>query len=283
MTNFLQKSKRRQPVPVVFLCGIFCATVLLIAFVFPTFFGTITHTIGRPLWSSWAAIRESQIGSYVTTRHSLILENQLLRDENELLKTETAVMSLLETENAELKSSWGRSTEKVQTLVAAVLVTPPRSPYDTIVIDVGSVDGVIAGALVSSHSNVILGKVQTVYPYTSIVELFSSPESVHEVVLGQGVRAQATGKGGGVYEVSLPRDTIVAMGDPVYIPSITPRVYGIIDYISEEEARPFITIKFKTPINVERLTFVEVDISGRLMQSLTDIKDALSTTTQNAR
>ena len=286
MTNYLQKSRRREQFPYAFIAGIFCATVLLIAFVFPTFFGSIAHTVSRPLWSGWAIIRDSGFGKYFSSKQTLILENQKLRDENEILKTETAVLALVKSENAELKSTWGRDTQKVQTLVGAVLVTPPRSPYDTMVIDVGSKNGVKAGALVSSHSHVVLGVVQTVYDDTSIVELFSSPESRHEVILGQGVRAQAVGKGAGVYEVSLPRGTRVNIGDPVYIPSITPRVYGVIDYISEEEARPFITVMFKTPVNVERLTYVEVDINGRLLQTVEEIqtqKALLTATTTHAR
>ncbi len=260
--NYLQKSKRRQSVP---WFGVFTALTvlfLIIALVFPQVFGTIIHALSRPLWNAGTYISTTSLGSYFVSKKALYEENLELKKQHEELIAQTSIINLLEAENKELKSNWkrGNTLEESNTIVGSVIVTPPRSPYDTMVIYIGSNHGVKVGALVTAYSKVVLGIVREVYAHSSIVELFSSPESQYEVIIGNGIRAQALGKGGGVYEATLPRGIEINLGDSVYVPSITPRIYGTVDSIIEDDAQPFVKLLFKTPINIEKLTFVEVDL-----------------------
>jgi cell shape-determining protein MreC len=136
-------------------------------------------------------------------------------------------------------------------MLAAVLKHPPLVPFDELIIDIGSEDGVAVGNKVYAVGNVIIGRVVDVLGNTSKVSLLSSPGESFSSIVGAGkISGTAFGRGGGQYEISLPRDTVVSIGDVVSVPSIDHQIVGIVSAIIKDPAEPFQKVIFIPPMNI---------------------------------
>jgi cell shape-determining protein MreC len=165
--------------------------------------------------------------------------------------------NLLFKENAELKLRLGRGVEPTP-LLSAVLMAPPGVPYDTLLIDVGSREGVKAGDLVAAGGNVYIGKVADAYNSTSRVVLFSSPEEKYQTLLKGSIPLSIVGQGGGSMRGEVPAGTEVAVGDSVLLPSITTEYLAEVVSVLEHEGESFKSVYLKLPVNPYNLRFVEV-------------------------
>jgi rod shape-determining protein MreC len=193
----------------------------------------------------------------LSSKRGLTAENDRLKTELEEAKTNFLLVGILERENAELKRLLGREDER-EGVLATVLVKPPKSPYDTLLLDVGALQGVALGDAVMLHA-VSLGEISEVFAHTSTARLFSSPDAKTPVTIGEdGIQAEALGKGGGNFEVRVPKEVDVHEGDPVYVPSISPSVFGVVESVTSEPTDAFQKVLFKTPINIATLRWVEI-------------------------
>src|SRR3989304_2204585 len=105
-------------------------------------------------------------------------------------------------------SVWGVGEQ--QAVVARVISKPPRSFYDTLVVDAGSKEGIQVGEKVLYGDNIMIGEIAEVFEKTSKVRLFSSSGEVIDVTIGKrAVPALAVGIGGGNFEIQIPRDTLI--------------------------------------------------------------------------
>ncbi len=100
--------------------------------------------------------------------------------------------------------------------MARIIARPPRTHYDSVLIDRGSNDGVRAGDWATSDG-VLFGEVTSVSDATAVVQLYSSPGSERSVSVGEP-QAIVTirGVGGGSYEALLPEGVQTASGDFIY-------------------------------------------------------------------
>ncbi|MBI5126722.1 MAG: rod shape-determining protein MreC [Candidatus Taylorbacteria bacterium] len=244
--NYLRQSNREQQrnnrptVIVATILGCF----ILVHIIFPRFFTGLLLRVLTPL---------------LAVQHQI----QIIRDPvpsdlaSSSPETLRAEISLLREENTRLKEMFGRQNTH-QEILAAVLSVPPQSPYDTIIIDAGSAEGIQVNKDVYASSTLI-GRVVDVYEHSSKVVLFSSPDQTYEVLLGKdSVRATAIGKGGGVYEAIVPREFKIVPGDPVTIPALYEGLFGVVEYVTTDPARAFVAIYFKTPINIQQMRWVTV-------------------------
>lgn len=251
-------------VPAIFL--IVAALVLLIIGINYLTFGGISrflHTAGEPLW-------RAQTGA-TSVWSTIVLEfksKQSLRDENERLKAENTTLTfsaisaeVLRHENEDLRRLLKREGQ-TERIAAAVLARPNRTVYDTLVVDVGRRDGVLTHARVVSAGDVVIGTVVEVYAETSLVSLYSTPGRVTEVFLGkdQAVSAEAVGRGGGDFEVRIPRGIEVAEGQPVFSPLLHGGVLGVVEDITSLPSNSFQTILFKSPVNIKSLRIVAIEL-----------------------
>jgi cell shape-determining protein MreC len=228
---------------------------------------SVAHRIAYPVWvvqfsirsgadASLAFIRSKQslaeensrLVRTVATTESLRLENVILRDENESLRT-----------------MLGRSSPS-HSAIASVLVRPAISPYDTLVIDVGRSAGVLSGNLVLSEAGVAIGTITESKERTSVVTLFSSPGLETQVFIGpRSLSAIALGRGGGNFQVHLPRGVEIEEGDIITMPGINPRVFAVAEKVIDAPADPMQTILFKNPVNFSEIRFVEVLLSENVL------------------
>ncbi|HWC57443.1 MAG TPA: rod shape-determining protein MreC [Candidatus Paceibacterota bacterium] len=164
----------------------------------------------------------------------------------------------LRTENDQLKAALGRTP--VPTGVLAHVMTPPnRSFYDTMLIDAGTDDGVNVGQVVYTFDTIALGTVTAVAPDHATVLLFSAPgQTTSGSAQGSNVAVTLIGRGGGEYEVRIPRDVNFSVGDVVTYQSVPTAVIAQIAQIITDPRDPFQRLIAKAPVNLQTLKWVTV-------------------------
>jgi len=252
------------------------ATVLLILFFFRSSIGSVfsalSHTVFRPVFIVGNNIggKFGSLGAYFVSKNSLYSENQDLKTKLAENSARMVNYDSVLAENASLKEILGRKNEATPMILAAILAKPNKSPYDTLVIDAGEKQGLEKGDVVFALGNVPIGHVDSVYVNTSKVILFSNSGEKTQVVMGgeldrplgtgENVFLEAVGRGGGNFEIILPRDFTPVKGDEVVLPGITPYVLGIVETIISDPRDPFIKALLVSPVNIQELQFVEVKI-----------------------
>ena len=209
----------------------------------------------------------SNAGAYFYSKNFLLSENENLKAKlNEQEVRMSNYNSILD-ENLKIKETLGRlpaqagKTEKANMVLAGILSKPNQSPYDTLVVDVGVKNGIVSGQKVFALGNVPIGRVAEVYPDTSKIILYSNPGEKTEVVIsGKDTFMQIVGRGGGNFEMILPRDFILEKGTEVVLPGITPYIIGTVQTIISDPRDSFQKALLSSPVNIQEIKFVEVEL-----------------------
>ncbi|MSR71040.1 hypothetical protein EXS62_03320 [Candidatus Kaiserbacteria bacterium] len=160
-------------------------------------------------------------------------------------------------ENLDLKKRLGRDAGLVR-ILGAVLLRPPMTPYDTLLIDAGSEEGIAAGDRVAAAGTALIGRVSEVYPHAARVVLYSAPGEKHEGLLRGSVPVEFEGQGGGSLTAKLPAGTSVSAGDPVLLPGIAGGLAGDVSYVERAGSESFVTLYIRLPADPFSLRYVEV-------------------------
>jgi hypothetical protein len=194
----------------------------------------------------WVQDSEAVIPSFVRDRAAL--SNQIAELRQTLIERsyDQNTITALQAENAQLEALLGAEGERRH--VANVLAKPGTVPFDTVVIDRGSNDGIQERAPVYIGDSVAIGYVEKVFPETSVVVLVTSPGMESTVyVLGPNIYTTAVGQGGGVLRVGVPQGIELAEGNTVIIPAISSAIFGAVVAVDSEPARPeqygFVTLE----------------------------------------
>lgn len=238
--------------------------VLLIVFaVFGTTVGDVLQKgllrVVAPLWHTEgeSALSAGIIGVF-HSKITLTTENEELKKELRDLGLKLLDRNLLYEENLLLKEKLGRGNID-ESIFARVLARPGQSPYDTLVIDVGSEAGLRGGERVMYEDTILIGTIAEVGARTSKVKLFTSSGEETIVEIGtERVSAVATGYGGGNFEIKIPRDTPVKEGDIILAPALMPHILGTVEYIESRPNDPFERVLFKSPVPLFEINHVIV-------------------------
>lgn len=219
-----------------------------------------SYAIATPFWKAQTVI-QNRVGSFLSllkSKKSLIEENNALKNSLQEIEYFTISFEAAKKENSELKRLLGR-VEGRDTILAAVLSRPRTSPYDTLVIDIGSTDNIHVGDLVIAFGDYVVGFISKVYTHNAQVTLFSAPGIKTNVLIGEENRvASAEGRGGGNFIAELPRDVNISEGDVVILADITTQIFSVVESISHTSVDAFQVIRFKNPVNLFTLTWVQV-------------------------
>jgi cell shape-determining protein MreC len=140
-------------------------------------------------------------------------------------------------ENEDLRSLLGYEGE--ERILAGIIGRPSQLPYDVLMLDRGSADGVTEGAPVYINDSTVIGLVRAVTPYSSVAELITTPGFETTVyIIGPDIYTTAVGNGGGQMRVGVPQGINLTVGDLVVIPSVTSGVYGAITHIETSPTQP---------------------------------------------
>ena len=251
------KRSRAKGRNILFVIAILLVIILGILLKF-SFMSSIVQTVGRPLWKSESvgANIVEEIHGYFSSKASLIAENNSLKNQLNDLSIKAAVNDTLSTENESLKELLGR-TNKKSLLLATIIDRPSQSPYDTLIVDVGSNNMVVTGQTVLAENNIPIGTVTDLYSDSSRVTLYSSSGQKLSVLVGKNnVKADAIGQGGGNFIIKIPRGVPIQEGDQIIAPSISTSLYGTVSHIDLAPNDSFQTIYFNSPVNLNQLRFV---------------------------
>lgn len=174
------------------------------------------------------------------------------------LAAEDALITALQSENNQLKELLGRNVSNDKMTLAAVLIRPPQTPYDSIIIDAGSLMGLQVGDIIYAEMNYAIGRVVEVSDKSATIILFSSSNQKANVLIASTTTAVlAEGRGGGNFYIKLPKNIDVAVGDPIIWPDIQTMILGAVDVIDSDDGDAYAHIYFKSPININSLRYVQ--------------------------
>lgn len=188
-----------------------------------------------------------------------VLASRLRDAERELSRTryQSVLFSLLAEENRRLRDA-ADAASLTAGVTARVLARPPQTQYDSLLIDQGEAQGVSLDDVVV-FEGIALGRIVSTAQATSVVELFSSPGTEHDVLLGNPVAVSiARGLGGGSFELSVPQEVAVEKGDTIRFPGTESLLAGIVVQVFSEPAGISKTVRFASPISISELDFVRV-------------------------
>ncbi len=220
--------------------------VMVIAIMFAAFpktFSSIIYNVVTPLWRS--------------ENHDANAMNELRRQIDSYATVEEK-LKILTKENEDLKQSFGRTTTH-KIVLGAVLKRPPSIPYDSLIIDAGSEEGISEGAFVSSFGGNPIGIIDSVSRTTSKVKLFSSPGFEHDVLISdKKLPVTVMGVGGGNFNAKVAHDLDIKIGDVVTLPGLHIAILGVVEEIIVDPSRSFKTVYFKQPVSLAAISWVEV-------------------------
>lgn len=200
------------------------------------------------------------ISYFLSFRNTLIIQNENFKRELESMKIQNLDRDLLFLENANLKKILGRKGDR-DLVLAAVLSKPNQSPFDTLLIDVGLENGIKKGDLVFALGSIPIGRVDSVYANSAKVVLFSASEEKNTaLVSSQNLFMELLGRGGGNFELILPRDFILAKGDLATLPGLGSYPLAIVETVISDPRDSFQKALLVSPVNVQELKFVQVAI-----------------------
>ncbi len=226
------------------------------------FFSEVLLSVSRPFWRSGhkAGGSFSSLLARFKSARSLFDDNKVLAEKLREMEARLADRNIIWEENLKLKEILNRHPAEENFILAVVLAKPNRSPYDTFIIDVGAQDGVLAGQRVFAYGDILIGELAEVYDKTSKVKLFSTPGEKTEVVLsGSDIYLEAIGRGGGNFEISVPRDLPIEINQELSIAGLRPYVLGKVEEIISDERDPIKKILIRSMVNIFELKFVQVE------------------------
>ncbi|KKR45193.1 MAG: hypothetical protein A2W58_01930 [Candidatus Zambryskibacteria bacterium RIFCSPHIGHO2_02_38_10.5] len=261
MKQFIfNKPKWSYPRKTIIVVSVFILLSLL-AYLFPNILRNVSHGISRPLWSVSSTLSKSftKIKNFFVLKTTLINQNLTLIDEISALKLKEIDYDILLKENEDLKNQFGRVSQSKR-IIAAILSKPPRSPYDTLVIDAGERDAIGLGDKVYLSDTILIGIITSITPESSLVKLFSTSDYKQEAILFRtGTSFELVGRGGANLELLVPKDTDIIWGDIFMYPGLSTSVIASVYYIDTNSQSSFKTIYLRIPGNVFSTRFVFVE------------------------
>ncbi|MBX4198214.1 rod shape-determining protein MreC [Candidatus Parcubacteria bacterium] len=255
------RRKKKRLVSVGILLGLLVIIILVNVFA-PQFFAPVTHLTGLPFLKSRLAATGALSGSWqiLSSKRSLIADNRQLQERTILFEALEAERTSLKVENETLRGLLGRSPTSRPIILAQILSKPGFSPYDTLILDAGESDGITVGSLVLINNTLVVGEIVTVTNHTSNALLYSTPEHKTEVFVGpQSLQAVAIGKGGGNFEIRVPRNTEFKQGDEVRLARFPDSVFGSITEVSGAAADTFDRVLFRSLVDIAHIRFVTIE------------------------
>jgi hypothetical protein len=209
------------------------------------------------LIDQWFRESQSAIPTYLRSRAAIEAELRTLEAELALRTADAVTIDTLAAENALLREQLAYATTSLQT--ARILHQPPLIPYDRLIINRGTGDGVVLDAPVFAGEFVLIGRVVQVGVRQSVVELLSSPGVESTVyIFGPDIYTTAVGQGGGVVRVGVPQGVELGIGNPVSVPVAGRGLIGSISHIETAATRPEQYGFVPLPVSLTSLQYVQV-------------------------
>ncbi|MEO6536158.1 MAG: rod shape-determining protein MreC [Candidatus Paceibacterota bacterium] len=242
----------RTPMVLVVLV-LLVGVVMAIRMVVPGTFAMIS----TPAWKAGSSLTASVGHVFTFTSNSKLLsERDALTSENTTL---TAQNLTLTAQVRDLTALLGTRTAPAGGILASVLARPPVAPYDVLVVDQGSVDGVTKDAHVFGNGGTPIGIVSSIADHTAHVTLYSAT-GVHTDgwVGATHIPVTLSGTGAGGFETSVLKEAGVQVGDIVTLPGNGGTPIGTITKIQADPSSPTVVLDMRPYTNPFSLTWVTI-------------------------
>ena len=217
-----------------------------------SFFGGFIVSAISPIWRAENAVSRalSRSFEYWHSKQVLIDENVSLRNKVTALALERDALALSLSEGHSLSELLGRKHQEGE-VIASVLTRPPQSPYDLFIIDAGTKEGLATGSRVSLPGGAVVGIVSDIFPSSAKVKLFTTPGEKTEAVLERGnIPVILVGRGSGNFRVTVPRETVVVVGDRIVSADVHYSLLGVVEDVEVTATDSFKEILARSPANI---------------------------------
>lgn len=232
---------------------------IVLLFLVPKILNELVSIVVAPINMSkaWVAQSGDSLPQYFRNRSELIDEISELRSQIAVAGGDRSTVKTLANENATLRSLLGDSGE--ERILAGIIGRPNALPYDSLMLDRGTNDGISVGAAVYIGDNTVIGIIKNATAHSALVELITTSGFETTVyIIGPDIYTNAVGMGGGQIRVGVPQGIALQEGDLVVLPSVTSGIYGEVSLVQSEASRPeqYGYVSPKTPIASIRLVSV---------------------------
>jgi len=148
-------------------------------------------------------------------KSDLVAKVKRLEDSELALQLQLQINSFTLEENRDLRELINFIPQKG--VLGSVLAWPPKTAYDTLLIEVG--EAVSVGDLVLGRGIAPIGRVERVEGLYAYVTLFSQGGGATQVRAGKDkILLELTGRGGGSAHIIAPKDVPIDRGDEIFFP-----------------------------------------------------------------
>lgn len=215
----------------------------------------IIVSAANPIFKFAGFMAEKKDNIFFLFKNKQSLEEGLdyLKEKNIELENEKNLLESVKKENEELKILLSRPDKKSY-ILGSIISRPPQSPYDIIVVDAGSDNGVRQGMKAIAYGSILLGHAAEVFPNASKIKLVSYPGEETNLFIENGkISAIGLGLGGGNIEVKIPSSVKINSGDKINTEGTSQYLLGTADKIEADALNPFQKIIFRMPVNLNEL------------------------------
>ncbi len=256
MNSLLKNRSARAHLKLIFTAlGIF-----LLVWVIFSFFGGFIVSAVSPIWEAENAFSRTvkKTWNHLESRQNLVNENFDLKGRVGSLELEVASLTIsLEQERA-FYGLLGRAPVSGE-VVASVIARPPQSPYDVILLDAGSREGITKDARVYLAEGPALGIITEVFTSSAKVKLFSTAGEKLDAVLERGsVPVVLEGRGAGNFRLKIPREVEVVAGDRIVTGDTEFSLLAVVEVVNVNSTDAFQEVLARSPLNIFSLRLVSV-------------------------
>lgn len=250
--------------------------LILLLFLLPRLVSVVASVAITPLVAveDWVRNSDSTLPAFFRDRAELLERQHQLERELSELRSLTFTKEQLIDENERLRSLLGASTSN--RIGAGVIARPPEVPYDVVILDKGSVDGVIKNAPVYLGRDQVVGFVAETFTHSAVVLLVTSPGLESTVfIYGPNIYTKAVGEGGGLLKVSVPQGITLSEGNLVVVPSFEAGVYGKVSLVDSVPSQPEQHGYVSVDVPISGLRYVSVGERPLKKVSFEEAKDVI--------
>lgn len=233
-----------------------CAVVLVVS----SFFPSLPLVLATPGWKLGAVASNAthavtsvfqNTDLVVADKERLDAENQMLNNENRVLRTQLEDISRLT----------GGGVLSTHRVVASVISRPPLSPYDTLIVYLNNGSSVPLDAFVYGPGSVPIGKVTQSARGMARVLLYSSPNEKTEGWIGEKrLPVTLLGESAGSFSATLARESGVAVGDILYLPGPGALPAGTVVDVASDPSSTNDVVHIVPYVNIFSLTWVSIQL-----------------------
>ena len=185
----------------------------------------------------WMTESSGSFPQYFRDRKALLFELDQLRVQLSTNQANENTINKLQAENQDFRTLL--NSVPAERFLARVVARPNQLPYDQLLIDLGSNQGVLENAPVFLEKDQVIGIVTKVNNDTSLVTLISTPNFIATAyIIGPNIYTYTEGMGGGIIRITVPPGVPLQRGNLVILPAIDSGVYGTVSEISTSPTQP---------------------------------------------